>query len=142
MKYFLTLLFTMGLVCKVVALPDTIVTSSVDSQLVATDQMETMDSVATAVMDADSDDELLAEAAEAVQGRGFHQQLKDKFVEGGTGFMSLVAAALVLGLACCIERIVYLSLSEVNVKKLLDDVNQLVQKNDVESAKELCRNTR
>ena len=42
---------------------------------------------------------------------GFHQMLKQKFIDGNAGFMSLVALALVLGLAFCIERIIYLSLS-------------------------------
>ena len=36
---------------------------------------------------------------------GLHQVLKTKFIEGNASFMSLVALALVLGLAFCIERI-------------------------------------
>ena len=43
---------------------------------------------------------------------GIHQALKTKFVEGNAGFMSLVAIALVVGLAFCIERILYLSLQD------------------------------
>ena len=43
-----------------------------------------------------------------------HEALKTKFIEGDAGFMSLVAIALVLGLAFCIERIIYLNLAEVN----------------------------
>lgn len=46
---------------------------------------------------------------------GFHQALKTKFIEGNAGFMSLVAIALIIGLAFCIERIVYLSLSELTL---------------------------
>ena len=71
-----------------------------------------------------------------------HQLLKDMFVEGSVGFMSLVAIALVLGLAFCIERIIYLSLSEINAKKLLEDIEKKVEEGDVEGAKTLCRNTR
>ena len=41
----------------------------------------------------------------------FHQALKTKFIEGGAGFMSLVIICLILGLALCVERILYLSLS-------------------------------
>lgn len=41
---------------------------------------------------------------------GFHQALKTKFIEGNAGFMSLVAIALIVGMAFCIERIIYLSL--------------------------------
>ena len=72
----------------------------------------------------------------------FHQQLKTKFVEGTAGFMSLVAIALVLGLAVCIERIIYLTLSEINAKKLMEDVEKKVEADDVEGAKALCRDTR
>jgi biopolymer transport protein ExbB len=56
--------------------------------------------------------------------------------------MSLVALALVLGLAFCIERIVYLTLSEVNTKKLMAAVDSKLEQNDVEGAKNLCRDTR
>ena len=77
-----------------------------------------------------------------LQQEGMHQLLKDMFVEGSVGFMSLVAIALVLGLAFCIERIIYLSLSEINAKKLLEDIEKKVEEGDVEGAKTLCRNTR
>ena len=73
---------------------------------------------------------------------GFHQALKTKFIEGNAGFMSLVAIALIVGLAFCIERIIYLSLSEINAKKLMQDIDQKMAAGDVEGAKELCRNTR
>lgn len=74
---------------------------------------------------------------------GFHQELKTKFIEGNAGFMSLVAIALVVGLAFCIERIIYLSLSEINAKKLMAEIDtRLTEQDDVEGAKELCRNTR
>ena len=73
---------------------------------------------------------------------GFHQALKTKFIEGDAGFMSLVAIALIVGLAFCIERIIYLSLSEINAKKLMRDIEQKVVNGDVEGAKDLCRSTR
>ena len=56
--------------------------------------------------------------------------------------MSLVAIALIVGMAFCIERIIYLSLSEINAKKLMQDIDQKVSAGDVEGAKTLCRNTR
>ena len=73
---------------------------------------------------------------------GFHQALKTKFIEGNAGFMSLVAIALVVGLAFCIERIIYLSLSEINAKQLMLDIDKKMAEKDVEGAKDLCRNTR
>ena len=79
---------------------------------------------------------------EVAQSDGFHSQLKTKFVEGSVGFMSLVAITLILGLAFCIERIIYLTLSEINAKKLLVDIEKKVETNDIEGAKTLCRDTR
>ena len=73
---------------------------------------------------------------------GFHQALKTKFIEGDAGFMSLVALALVIGLAFCIERIIYLSLSEINAKKFMTDLDERIMKGDIEGAKKLCRDTR
>lgn len=78
----------------------------------------------------------------AAQPQSLHQQLKTKFIEGNAGFMGLVALALVLGLAFCIERIIYLSLSHINAKKLMTDIDKKVEAGDIEGAKELCRNTR
>lgn len=73
---------------------------------------------------------------------GFHKTLKTKFIEGDASFMSLVALALVLGLAFCIERIIYLNLSEINAPKFMSDIDELVAKGDIEAAKALCSNTR
>jgi len=93
------------------------------------------DSLASEMMLAD---ELDADAEEG----GFHKQLKTKFIDGNVGFMSLVALALVLGLAFCIERIIYLTLSEIKARKLMEDIENRLQADDVEGAKTLCRNTR
>ncbi len=94
---------------------------------------------AMAVIDADLQG---MEAELEGEGGGLHKQLKRKFIEGSAGFMSLVALALVLGLAFCIERIIYLTLSEVKTKKLMYDIDERLEKDDVDGAKDLCRNTR
>lgn len=86
--------------------------------------------------------EQTTEAAVVEEGGGLHKELKTKFIEGDAGFMSLVAIALVLGLAFCIERIIYLSLAEVNTKKLMTSIEAALEKGDVEAAKTVCRNTR
>lgn len=78
---------------------------------------------------------------EAVEG-GIHKELKTKFIEGTASFMSLVAIALVIGLAFCIERIIYLSLAEINTKKFLAAIEAALEKGDVEAAKDIARNTR
>ncbi len=77
-----------------------------------------------------------------VEEGGMHKELKTKFIEGDASFMSLVAIALVLGLAFCIERIIYLSLAEVDAKKLMAKLEAALEKGDVEGAKTICRNTR
>ena len=82
-----------------------------------------------------------AETAVVEEG-GIHKELKTKFIEGDAGFMALPAIALVIGLAFCIERIVYLSLAEVNAKKLLANLEAALEKGDVEGAKTIARNTR
>ena len=73
---------------------------------------------------------------------GFHKMLKTKYIEGSAGFMSFVALALVLGLAFCIERIIYLTLSEINAKRLMADLETQIMQGDVEGAKTVCRETR
>lgn len=73
---------------------------------------------------------------------GLHQVLKTKFIEGNASFMSLVAIALVLGLAFCIERIIYLSLSEINAKRFMESLGEKIEKGDIEGAKTMCRDTR
>jgi biopolymer transport protein ExbB len=99
-----------------------------------------MDSVAN---DAFLDETLEADTAAApVETVGFHKALKKKFIEGNAGFMSLVALALVLGLAFCIERIIYLSLSEINAKKFMRDLDEKISAGDIEGAKAQCGETR
>jgi biopolymer transport protein ExbB len=86
--------------------------------------------------------EQTTEVAVVEEGGGLHKELKTKFIEGDASFMSLVAIALVLGLAFCIERIIYLSLAETNTKKLMANIEAALEKGDVEAAKTVCRNTR
>ena len=69
-------------------------------------------------------------------------QIKEKFIEGGPGFMALVLIALILGLALSIERIIYLSMATTNTRKLLNDVEAALKSGGVEAAKEVCKNTR
>jgi biopolymer transport protein ExbB len=68
--------------------------------------------------------------------------LKQKFIEGGPGFMSFVLITLILGLAFSIERVLYLNLSTTNTKKLLAKVEEALESGGIEAAKEVCRGTR
>ncbi len=71
-----------------------------------------------------------------------HQVLKEKFIEGGAGFMGVIALALIVGLALAIERIIYLSLSTTNTDKLLAKMEKALEEGGVEAAKDVCRDTR
>ena len=113
--------------------------TTAQATVTATADSTAVDTVATAAL-IDSED--LAAMEEMASGGGLHTQLKTKFVEGTAGFMSLVALALVLGLAFCIERIIYLTLSEINAKKFMADVDARIEADDIEGAKQLCRETR
>jgi biopolymer transport protein ExbB len=73
---------------------------------------------------------------------GFHQALKTKFIEGGASFMSLIAIALILGLAFSLERIIYLSLADVDPKPFLGKIGDALDRGDVEAAKDVARDTR
>jgi len=74
--------------------------------------------------------------------KGFQQIIKEKFIQGGPEFMGIVLIALILGLALCIERIIYLNLATTNNDKLLDQVEEALSSGGVDAAKEVCRNTR
>jgi biopolymer transport protein ExbB len=82
-----------------------------------------------------------APAAEPVE-TGLHQQLKQKFIEGGAGFMGIVVLCLILGLALAIERIIYLNLATTNTDKLLANIEDALNEGGVDSALEVCRSTR
>ena len=101
------------------------------------------DSTAKSVADSTTSDLIVEdELLETEETGGLHKQLKSKFIEGSAGFMSLVALALVIGLAFCIERIIYLTLSEINAKKLMNTIGSKIESADIEGAKDICRNTR
>ena len=72
----------------------------------------------------------------------FHQELKQRFIEGDPRFMGIVLVALILGLAIVIERIIYLNMATTNTKKLVASVDEALSSGGVEAAKEVCRNTK
>ncbi|NUM49739.1 MAG: MotA/TolQ/ExbB proton channel family protein [Flavobacteriales bacterium] len=72
----------------------------------------------------------------------FHQIIKQKFIEGGPEFMGIVLISLILGLAICIERIIYLNMATTNTNKLLSNIESALSSGGIEAAKEVCRNTR
>ncbi len=106
---------------------------------VAQEDSAAVDTLAAAE-DVEADDGIAEE--EEDDAKGLHKTIKVKFIEGSAGFMALVAVAMIFGLALCIERIIFLSLSEINSKKLLEDIQAALENGDVEGAKAICRDTR
>lgn len=105
----------------------------------ATDETDSILAADTSAVNlAETPDSIMA----PVESVGFHKMLKTKYIEGSAGFMSFVALALVLGLAFCIERIIYLTLSEINAKKLMADIEDKIKEGDIEGSKAICRETR
>lgn len=86
--------------------------------------------------------EMEADAPEAVEGAPLHQVIKQKFLEGGAGWMTPVLLCLIFGLAIVVERVLYLNLSTTNTKKLIAKVEKALEEGGIEAAKDVCRNTR
>lgn len=108
---------------KVVVAQDSTATKAAPAQVaVATDSEETA-------------------AAAAEEGQSFHSALKQKFIEGGPGFMTSILLCMIFGLAFAIERVLYLSLATTNTKKLLAKVEAALENGGIEAAKDVCRNT-
>ena len=80
--------------------------------------------------------------AEELAGEPMHFALMKKFLEGGWEWMLPVLVCLVLGLAIAIERILYLTMAQINTKKFVADVEATLNEKGVAAALELCRNTR
>jgi biopolymer transport protein ExbB len=107
----------------------------------------TLNVIAQDSIQAEGGDTTVSEVVETaapvvVEEQGMHKALKQKFIEGDAQWMAPVAFALILGLALSIERIIYLSLSSTNTKKLLSSIDEAWEKGGVEAAMEVCRNTR
>jgi biopolymer transport protein ExbB len=107
----------------------------------ATEQVDeqTADSTVAEAPVAEEPEQVTAPAEET---KSFHQVLKEKYIQGGAGWMTPVLLCLILGMALIIERILYLNMATTNVQKLLEGIEEHVQKGDYNGAKDLCRDTR
>ena len=114
--------------------------SAQDEETVDTAAVEQVDSAAAVEEATEPEEVAVPEATE--EEVGMYKTLKTKFIEGDAGFMAIVAIALIIGLAFCIERIIYLALADVKTDKMLAEVEKALDAKDVEKAKTACRNTR
>lgn len=92
--------------------------------------------------EAEKEAQATTEEAPVEAEQSFTQIIKQKFIEGGPGFMGIVLVCLILGLAIVIERIVYLNMATTNTSKLLKNIEDSLNAGGVEAAKEVCRNTK
>lgn len=83
-----------------------------------------------------------APAAPAKEEKGMHQIIKEKISEGGIEFMSIVLICLIIGLIIAVERVITLSLSTTNIKKLMNNVGTALQSGGVDSAMEVCKSSK
>lgn len=83
-----------------------------------------------------------ATAEMAAEEPTFHQVVKEKFIAGGPLYMTPILLCMIIGLAICIERVIYLSMATTNTQKLLNNIEGALKSGGVEAAKEVCRNTK
>jgi len=76
---------------------------------------------------------------EKIEEREIREVIKQKFIEGGVGFMSIVLICLIFGLAISIERIIILSLASTNVNNLVAKLEDALNKGGVEEAKQMLK---
>lgn len=67
--------------------------------------------------------------------------IRDKFIEGGAGFMAFPLLCLILGLAIVIERLISLFTVTTNSDKFIQKVEDALVSGGIESAKEVARST-
>ncbi|MBR3725622.1 MAG: MotA/TolQ/ExbB proton channel family protein [Bacteroidales bacterium] len=107
----------------------------------ATEQVDEQ-AVDSTVAEAPAAEEPETVAAPVEETKSFHQMLKEKYIQGGAGWMTPVLLCLIFGMALVIERILYLNMATTNVQQLLEGIEGYVKKGDYNGAKDLCRDTR
>lgn len=147
-----SLFFTWIAVLTVVLSPLTSLAEEIDSTTATTEQ--TADTAGATKTDSSTTTKVAAEVTkEATSPKeekiapeaptsSFTEVIKEKIIEGGTAFMSIVLICLILGLAIAIERVITLNLASGNSKKLLNDVKTKLMTDGISSAKDLCAKTK
>ena len=116
---------------NVMAQEDEVVAEQVDSA-----------AVDSAAVDSVAQEEVIQAPITEEENEGIFKTLKTKYIEGDAGFMSLVAIALVLGLAFCIERVIYLTLAQINTRQFTKELAELVAAGKIADAIAKCTATR
>ena len=67
------------------------------------------------------------DAEATIAGESMHHVMMQKFLEGGWAWMLPILIFLIIGLAVAIERILYLSLSTINSKKFIAQIEEALK---------------
>ena len=70
-----------------------------------------------------------------------HHVMMQKFLEGGWAWMLPILIFLIIGLAVAIERILYLSLSTINSKKFIAQIEEALKNGGIDAAMEVAGRT-
>jgi len=89
---------------------------------------------------AEASEEVVADDEKSEKGEGI-AVIRDKFIEGGAGFMALPLLCLILGLAIVIERLLSLFSVSSNSEKFIKKVEDALVSGGIESAKDVARST-
>ncbi|MCO4818902.1 MAG: MotA/TolQ/ExbB proton channel family protein [Bacteroidetes bacterium] len=89
---------------------------------------------------AEASEEVEADDKKSEKGEGI-AVIRDKFIEGGAGFMALPLLCLILGLAIVIERLLSLFSVSSNSDKFIKKVEDALISGGIESAKDVARST-
>lgn len=89
-----------------------------------------------------NEDKPAAVISNTKDGKGIHQIIKEKISEGGIEFMSIVLICLIIGLIIAVERVITLSLSTSNVKRLMNELGNNIKNGGIDAAREACRRTK
>jgi biopolymer transport protein ExbB len=79
--------------------------------------------------------------AQATNDSGAMNWLSEKYIAGGI-FMHPILGCFIVGLGFCLERLWTLARSSINTKQFILNVKRALDDGGLESAKELCSNTR
>ena len=89
---------------------------------------------------AEASEEVEADDKKSEKGEGI-AVIRDKFIEGGAGFMALPLLCLILGLAIVIERLLSLFSVSSNSDKFIKKEEDALISGGIESAKDVARST-
>ena len=103
-----------------------------NEQAAATEQAAVAETTTVADVDAEA----------TIAGESMHHVMMQKFLEGGWAWMLPILIFLIIGLAAAIERILYLSLSTINSKKFIAQIEEALKNGGIDAAMEVARNTR